>query len=84
MSPCVLEALFLTEHFVYVSVILVLWSQWAIVELDLPTALSCLAFGLSNIDLMLLDISTCVELWSAFLGESKLIFMLWVTKALPH
>jgi hypothetical protein len=79
-----LEALFLVELFIYAFTILVLWSQWAIVELDLPTTLSCLAFGVSNINLILLGISMCMELWSAFLGESKIIFMLWVTKAPPH
>jgi hypothetical protein len=43
-------------HFVCV----VLWSQWFIVELDLPTSLSVLAFGLSNANLTLLDILTWV------------------------
>jgi hypothetical protein len=37
----------------------VLRSQWAILELDLPMALDVLAFGLSNANLILLDILTC-------------------------
>jgi hypothetical protein len=44
----------------------VLLSQWAIVDLNLPTDLSGLAFGLSNANLTLLDISTCVGLLSIF------------------
>jgi hypothetical protein len=40
------------------SSIVILWSQWAIVELNLPTALNGLAFGLSKADLSLLEIST--------------------------
>jgi hypothetical protein len=38
----------------------VLWSQWAIIELDLPTTLHVLAFSLSNANLTMLDISMCV------------------------
>jgi hypothetical protein len=39
-----------------------LCSQRAIIELDLPIALNGLAFGLSNANLNLLDISTCMGL----------------------
>jgi hypothetical protein len=42
------------------SLRVVLWSQWDIVDLDLPMALDVLDFGLSNANLTLLDISTCL------------------------
>jgi hypothetical protein len=42
----------------------------------LPMALNGLAFSLSNTNLTLLDISTCVELWSAFLGDQSLYLCL--------
>jgi hypothetical protein len=51
---------------------IVLRSLWAITELKLPMALSCLAFGLSDTNLTLLDISTCVQLWSASWGNQSL------------
>jgi hypothetical protein len=58
-----------------------IWSQWAIVEFNLPTALNALVFSLSNANLTLLDISTCLGLRNMF-GESNLILMLWVTRTL--
>jgi hypothetical protein len=88
MGPGILEASFLPEHF-HASAILneplafqrlrslsvVLQRQWTIVDLNLPTSLDCLAFGLSNANLTLLDILMCVELLM-ILGELKLIFIL--------
>jgi hypothetical protein len=49
----------------------------------LPMTLNALAFSMSNANLTLLDILTCMGLRNVF-GESKLILMLWVTRALPH
>jgi hypothetical protein len=61
----------------------ILWSQWSIIELNLHMTLDGLVFGLSSDHLALLHILTCMGLLENF-GESKLIFVLWVTKAPPH